>query len=558
MSSGANHHSEFGTAAVPDNGARVRAMTLWLGRLLRFREAARTEGANGPAAIRLRAELQAGLPGVLAGAEPLTLRFSGREVLCGSNPLLLERSTKEALLRLASAGGVRSLRLSPVLPAAEFDGFLLTLVRAGDDLSPGPGWGALLRESALPHVGLEISTAETPVAETTSRPVRSPARTETAPQEGIRSDDWTGGVATILPDRPLMFPAEPPPAVAELRAAYLSERGRTLVRAALDAVRPCVELAETPEERSDFRQFLLRALRFALVSHAWEDGQEVIDLLRSDPGASADADAIASETLGGGDPEELAAALDGMSPERVRAYVDLVRRFEAIAPEVLTRAMAESNERRHRRLFAQALSEICRPHPARLEPGLADPRWYVVRNIVFVLGLIGGDVIVPHLKRVVRHPERRVRRQCLVALGTVSPAAARPLLFAFLLQNDAEFFRGALEMLTARRDPFTAAKLLELLQDPAGDGRSPDERLALSRAVAATADETLLSRLAELLVEGKVSPRAGAPELLVLAETVVRLGGAAGREVLQQGEHSRNGLIRGACTTALSEGRADG
>ena len=67
---------------------------------------------------------------------------------------------------------------------------------------------------------------------------------------------------------------------------------------------------------------------------------------------------------------------------------------------------------------------------------LEDPRWFLVRNIVHILGKIGDDAAFNPVVRLLGHPHMRVRIEALRALALMAPArAARPIL---PLARDAE------------------------------------------------------------------------------------------------------------------------
>jgi HEAT repeat protein len=521
----------------------VRLTMRWLTELARYLATVRKEAAGGPDAQAIGATLAANLPALFAVSDEVVLRFHEADVTLDGQPLLLEHKAKQELLHLGTQAGMASLRLKAELPAAELWTFLhaVALVLRGE-----PG-GAVLAER-LANAGLSH-------VDWTS-PADDPADADGGEADAFRSDDWTTGVVSLLTDRPLAVSQERPDAAVALCAAYHEERTRSLVRAAVDAARPCLQLSEDTPERVDFSRFLFRALRFSLVEQAWDEGCEILDLLSADEASTREVDALGQEALASPAMNEFWDALDSQPLEKVRTFIEFARRLGTASCAWLLRAMAESNERRNRRRFAQALSEICRENPGELESGLTDSRWYVVRNVVFVLGLIGGDGIVPYLRRVIRHPERRVRRQCLVALGTMSPEAARPLLLGMLAQSEPEVAHGALEMLSARRDPVTAEKLLELLGEPAMEQKPVEERLAIYRAVGKTADASNLALFEAHILHGKGPVRATAPEWSALAQAVAQIGGASAVALLEAGRDSRQGMIRGACAAALSQVRS--
>ena len=69
------------------------------------------------------------------------------------------------------------------------------------------------------------------------------------------------------------------------------------------------------------------------------------------------------------------------------------------------------------------------------------PKWYFVRNLCTVLGEIGDRSAVPVLLRGAAHPDYRVRREAVSALGKLRSPEAVPAL-GMLLSNEGLFEPG--------------------------------------------------------------------------------------------------------------------
>lgn len=67
-----------------------------------------------------------------------------------------------------------------------------------------------------------------------------------------------------------------------------------------------------------------------------------------------------------------------------------------------------------------------------LSKGVYDRRWYVVRNIVGVLGRIGSPLAIPYLKRTIGHEDLRVRKQTLEALSRIKGEEVNSILLSIL------------------------------------------------------------------------------------------------------------------------------
>ena len=67
-----------------------------------------------------------------------------------------------------------------------------------------------------------------------------------------------------------------------------------------------------------------------------------------------------------------------------------------------------------------------------LSKGVYDRRWYVVRNIVGVLGRIGSPLAIPYLRRTIGHEDLRVRKQTLEALSKIKGEEVNSILLSIL------------------------------------------------------------------------------------------------------------------------------
>ena len=70
-----------------------------------------------------------------------------------------------------------------------------------------------------------------------------------------------------------------------------------------------------------------------------------------------------------------------------------------------------------REIAINILSELGKKDISLIAKGLEDERWYVVRNLICILGQIGDTRSIEHLIKIVRHADTRVRKAAVRALG---------------------------------------------------------------------------------------------------------------------------------------------
>lgn len=561
--------------ADPSKDPLVRAVGGWIGQLGRTLKTCRLYDAANPAAVRFRDELSAALTRLLDEHGPITCKFTSDDILLDEVSLHPARSREDNLALPFHRDGVRALTFTPGITGREVqalvDAVLLVTGQAQieDDLV------TLLWEANLRHVDIDYVPAEGDVgggpgeAEETGALVPWPTATvtedgsepgasaaadaETASGTGSRSDDWSTGDSTVeieagFEELDSLAPGE----TERFRAEFAAEHEVSLMTTALAIAHAYLDGPVNDEDRAELGRFIPRMLRLAIGQGSWLEAREAVVLLRECGGEEWSVETFAQELLQPISIGEVAVRLDRGDPALVHEFIALARSLGEPALDWIGLVLAESQQRRVRRILAEAVTELCRDHPERIAPWLADKRWEVVRNAVQILGWIGGDAIAGMLEATMRHPEPRVRREVIAALGQVSPARARGLLLGMLTEADSRMFASVLHQLAAVRDAEVARVLAGYLRDPKFEQRSGEERRAVYAAIAAAGTDDILPDLEAELVKGGTWPFTGDDEhRLAVARCIARFGTIRALDVLQRGAESRRPSIRQVCLDAL-------
>jgi len=101
-----------------------------------------------------------------------------------------------------------------------------------------------------------------------------------------------------------------------------------------------------------------------------------------------------------------------------------------------------------RKMLCKVLEKVGVDHLEIVGKGVYDSRWYVVRNVVSILGGIGKEKGLDFLKPALKHNELVVRKEALRSLEKIGGAKAGPML-VFLLDDPSPKIRlSALSLLT--------------------------------------------------------------------------------------------------------------
>jgi hypothetical protein len=566
----------------PADPTAAKAASAWVQQFARTLKTCRLYDGDNPTVIRLREDLAAALPRLLAEAGDLALAFTPTDVLCEDESLYPARSREDNLALPFYRDGVRALTLRQGIEPSEIDTLLDLLLRVTGPHASDEDLVTLLWDSGLPHVEISYVSAdadvegggdaEGPGGESAAiaswpEPGAGAAAPDAAPSDGgpdreseepaVRSDDRltgtrSGEVESVFE----ALDARAPEELARFRRAYLADCEATRVRTGLDLMRDCLAAGSGPDAHGDLAQFLLGILREAIGAGLWAEAREGLGLVRRCGGAPGLLGTLLDELCEADlhTTRNAVAAADSQDAAGVEAFLALARELGPGAAEWLMHVLAASQKQRVRRPLTRVVAELCREQPERLVPWLSDPRWYVVRNAVHILGWIGGPRIADLLRAAGGHEEYRVRREVVAALSQAGTEAARPVLTAMLDGADSRIFCAALHQLSAERDPELARRLAAQLLEPRFGERPVEEQRAIYFALAAVGDDDTVPALEAELTKGSRFARGLDAHRQAVARCLARLGTPAAQQALAAGLRSKNPAVRKACEDATGGG----
>ena len=342
-----------------------------------------------------------------------------------------------------------------------------------------------------------------------------------------------------------------PQEVERFRGEFTQEHMVPPVTASLAIAMACLHADAGETDRQEMAKFLPRVLRGALATGAWTEAREALRTLRPLGATEWSEETFVQELMQPISITRVVEKLDQQEPDRVGEYLTLAGELGDQGIDWMTLALSESQQRRNRQIIAEALAKVCRNNPERLSPWLADGRWYVVRNIVYILGWIGGAEIVGLRKVALRHSDRRVHEQVVVALSQVELNEARPLLIRAIDGAETKLFCRILSLLSTARDAATARFVFAFMQQEKFDLRPAEERRAVYAALASVGGDEVVPELEAELFQANWFDRAKEIHRHNVARCLARIGTPRAREALARAAQSKRGPVRQAALAAM-------
>jgi hypothetical protein len=242
--------------------------------------------------------------------------------------------------------------------------------------------------------------------------------------------------------------------------------------------------------------------------------------------------------------------------KEIRDYILLL---DAGAVPNLIEILGELQDRKLRRFLCDILADLGRNDIRVFSESLRDEKWYLVRNIVMILGMIRDPAIVEYLQTVLNHSDLRVRREALRALEGIQTAGTKKIFLNALSDKDLSIRIIALKSLKRFRDPdiYSAirktASVEELRKRPFVEKKEILETLAVLGGDEALSILTELFRKKGLLEKDEITE--------IRASAAYGLGLVASPEaisLLEKETGSRKTVLREACIKALKESQKSG
>jgi HEAT repeat protein len=550
----------------------VKAAGVWLHMFARTLKTCRLYDAGNPAAVRFREELVRALRQLLSEHGAVTYRFTADDVTCDGHSLYPARSRDDNLAFPFYRDGVRGLTITPGAEPRECDALVDAVLGVTGQNLDGDDLVTLLWEANLRHVDVDYIPAEgeAGAADAAAQPEEGPLlpwptasggeqeKSANEPSsEPERSEDWSLGqlteeVEATFAELDYMSQQEVPRFLQEFEA----ERRVPPAAAAMAVAHACLNADPEDDDRREMARFLPRVLRAAIADGAWSDARQAVNLLRASGSGEWSDERFTQEVLQPVSITRAAERLDSQGPAALSEFVALASELGPVAIDWLTLTLSECQTRMARQMVAEAIAVRAQEDPSRLAPWINDPRWYVVRNVVHILGWVGGAGVVPLLQNAVKYPDPRITAEVVTALQGVEPRLARPVLIRALEGADTKLFCQILQQLSAARDPAVARYVTAFIAQERFLRRPIEERRAIYAAIASTGSDEIVPELEQAMNGGNWFDREQEVHRHAVARCLARIGTPSAIAALESGAQSRRAPVRQACEAALQQRKA--
>ncbi len=318
-------------------------------------------------------------------------------------------------------------------------------------------------------------------------------------------------------------------------------------------------LSESREDLDDVVSFLTDAIAFSVgqgdISDASDILRRVSQIVQDDKLTEESKKFLQRVVLQAG--SEMVITLLGevldSGPEMEEKVVEeFVRLLDKNAIVPFMKVLGELKSMNARKTVIDALVHLGSRDILTLAKGLGDSRWYVVRNIIYVLRKIGDKRAVDYLLRTVRHGDIRVKKEVIRALGELGGTGVLQTLRECLDDPDAQVRSAALRALGTVGSEAAKRILMNKILDKNFKDKDFEEKKEYFEVLARWKDEEIYAFLVATLKKKTFFGRSKNYENRACAAYCLGLiGNADALPVLQKFRNDGSKVLREFVYTAI-------
>jgi HEAT repeat protein len=178
---------------------------------------------------------------------------------------------------------------------------------------------------------------------------------------------------------------------------------------------------------------------------------------------------------------------------------DFVKYLDKMAIAPFMKILGELQSIHARKIVIDALIHLGTKDITALSKGLSDSRWYVVRNIIYILRKIGDKRAVDYLLKTIKHGDIRVKKEVIRALGELGGGGVLQALRECLDDPDIQVRIASLKALGTMGSEAAKRIVMNRISDKNFKDKEFDEKKEVFEVLARWKDNEVINFLAAIL-----------------------------------------------------------
>jgi len=215
-------------------------------------------------------------------------------------------------------------------------------------------------------------------------------------------------------------------------------------------------------------------------------------------------------------------------------------------------ALEGTEEMRSRKIIAGIIEKFGKSVSKKVIGRLRDPRWFVARNMVAILGQIGDSNSIVALGGMIDHNEARVRKEAVKALSKCGGRESAMLLVEKFDSADEELQKIIIFSLGIMDESVALPTLLKVIRKRSFFAAGPELRKEAIHALGKLQMKGGVGALEEILISKNIFKKEREDLRLASAESLACIGDERSLYALRKGSLSGNVEVRKTCIRLMA------
>jgi hypothetical protein len=449
--------------------------------LLKSKKIVRMYPSNNPIYINTLEENYGKFKDFFYDADELSLKIRQNEILFDSEQVYSSTEKEDNIALFFFKDGLREITFKKDLPFEEMEDFLRIISLDFNKDVMDDDIVTLFWEKDFQSIHYVVDdvvlTDEEDYEPRAVREVKERAADEDsllkAYEDAFKEDEVVKDTSLVpMTDKDLQL------LMKELEADAQDKMGKMV-----DILFELVHLSETGEDFEDLSGFLMNALEFSIGKADIRIVANILSrlkLLLEDKAAAEEIKRYLRKIILFAGSEQvisvLGEVLDGNQEIEEKVLDEYIRHLDKNAIVPFMKILGELKSIHARKVVIDALIFLGNKDIVLLAKGLNDSRWYVVRNIIYILRKIGDKRAVDYLLKTIRHGDIRVKKEVIRTLGELGGAGVLQALRDCLDDPETQVRSAALKALGNIGSEAAKRILLNKISDNSFKDRDFDEK----------------------------------------------------------------------------------
>lgn len=223
------------------------------------------------------------------------------------------------------------------------------------------------------------------------------------------------------------------------------------------------------------------------------------------------------------------------------------------APSALCELLGMVEKMKMRKVLIETTTEIARENPQILGTYLSDSRWYLVRNVMFILTQIKDSTLLDQVIVLITHRDQRVRKEVLKYLIAVPEPRAKPYLLKFLRDESSALRIMALQLIGRTRLLVALKPISDFVETVDFEKMGLSEKKAVYEALGELGGRKMLPRFQGMLTKKFLFQKNKEKEAVLCAVAgLQKISGEETLKLLEDALHSKGHEFREVIKNAIT------